>query len=429
MRRHPLAAELLSLAAIFLAVTLGAPFLRAETFAGLVTHVTTQRDFEVDGRHVTTTTDTVVSYSRGAAASQSPIDLAIRLGQTAEVSGKLDTKTHSVQATKVHLVLVPAGAMVSGVGVIDLIPPPDTSAPPNTLIVRADGNLIIITPDTVLTSTFPDPSLKGIHTNTWITYHGARNPDGTVLTDRVTIKPNIVAHKEETLNAKYDYKTDEVDPDAKQSGFSKAVKGVDPKQIPPYVDAAMQARVDRIGATLIPAYQRALPNDDPTKIAFRFQLVDRNWKDAMTLPSGIILVPHQVVERLENDSQLATVLADNMACALEKQTLKAIPASQAMTATDIAGAAAEVVVPGAAAVSLGTFAASSVMARHRLEQSGRVSLALLSDAGYDIAEAPRAWWLLSSKKPKEIANIPVPERAAYLYGVIAVAWPPKTAAQ
>lgn len=136
MRRHPLAAEPLSLAAVFLAVTLCAPFLRAETFAGLVTHVTTQHDFEVDGRHVTTTTDTVVSYSRGTAASQSPIDLAIRLGQTAEVSGKLNAKTHSVQATKVHLVLVPAGAMVSGVGVIDLIPPPDTSAPPNTLIVR-----------------------------------------------------------------------------------------------------------------------------------------------------------------------------------------------------------------------------------------------------------------------------------------------------
>ena len=190
----------------------------------------------------------------------------------------------------------------------------------------------------------------------------------------------------------------------------------------------MQARVDRIGATLVPAYQRALPNDDPTRIAFRFQLVDQNWKDAMTLPSGIILVPHQVVERLENDSQLATVLADNMACALEKQTLRAIPTSQAMTATDIAGAAAEAVVPGAAAVSLGTFATRSVMERHRLEQSGRVSLALLSDAGYDIAEAPRAWWLLSSKKPKEIANIPVPERAAYLYGIIAVAWPPKTAA-
>ncbi len=427
MRRHSLAPELLSLAAVFLAVTLNTPYLRANTVSGPVTRITSQRDFEVDGTHVTTTADTVISYTREFVASLGPPDLTVRLGQTAEVSGKFDGKTHSLQATKLKLLLVPDSGTVSGLGIIDLIPPADPSAPPNTLIVRADGNLIIITPDTAFTSTLPDPSLHGIHTNVWISYHGGRNADGTVLTDTVTIKPNIVAHKEETLNAKWDYKTDEVDPDAKQSVLSKAVIGVDPKQVPPYVDAAMQSRVDRIGASLIPAYQRALPDSDPTKIVFRFQLVDQNWKDALTLPSGIILVPHQVVDRLENDSQLATVLADNMACALEKQALRAIPAAQAMTATDVAGAAAGFVVPGAGMVSLGTYAAKSIMARHRLEQSGRVSLTLLSDAGYDIAEAPRAWWLLSSKKPKEIVNIPVPERAEYLYGIIAVAWPPKPA--
>jgi hypothetical protein len=427
MRRHPLASELLSLAAVFLAVTLNTTYLRAATVSGPVTRITSQRDFEVDGTRVTTTAETVISYTRGLAASPGQPDLTVRLGQTVEVSGKFDGKTHSLQATKLKLLLVPDGGTVTGLGIVDLIPPPDPSAPPNTTIVRADGNLIIITPDTAFTSTLPDPSLNGIHTNVWISYHGARNPDGTVLTDRVSIKPNVVAHKEETLNAKWDYKTDEVDPDAKQSVLSKAVKGVDPKQVPPYVDAAMQARVDRIGASLIPAYQRALPDSDPTRIVFRFQLVDQNWKDALTLPSGIILVPHQVVDRLENDSQLATVLADNMACALEKQVLRAIPAAQAMTATDVAGMAAGLVVPGAGAVSLGTYAARSVMARHRLEQSGRVSLTLLSDAGYDIAEAPRAWWLLSSKKPKEIVNIPVPERAEYLYGIIAIAWPPKSA--
>ncbi len=79
----------------------------------------------------------------------------------------------------------------------------------------------------------------------------------------------------------------------------------------------MQARVDAIGATLVAKYQRDLPDADETKINFRFQLIDnKKWHDAVALPSGIILIPHQVVERLQNDSQLATVLADNIATVL-----------------------------------------------------------------------------------------------------------------
>ena len=82
----------------------------------------------------------------------------------------------------------------------------------------------------------------------------------------------------------------------------------------------MQARIDRIGSSLIPVYQRNLPDADPVKIPFKFQLIDAtNWKDALTLPTGIILIPFELIERLQNDSQVATLLADNMAVALEKQ--------------------------------------------------------------------------------------------------------------
>ena len=59
------------------------------------------------------------------------------------------------------------------------------------------------------------------------------------------------------------------------------------------------------------------------------------------------------------------------------------------------------------------------MLRHAEQQSGRVSLSLLSDAGYDIHQAPLAWWLLASKKPKDLADISLPSRAVYLHQTIA----------
>ena len=55
-----------------------------------------------------------------------------------------------------------------------------------------------------------------------------------------------------------------------------------------------------VGEKLIPAFQRDLPDSDPAKIHFRFQLVDsKKLHAALAAPNGIILIPHQVVERME----------------------------------------------------------------------------------------------------------------------------------
>lgn len=176
----------------------------------------------------------------------------------------------------------------------------------------------------------------------------------------------------------------------------------------------MQARVDAIGAALVPRYQRVLPDTDETKISFRFQVVDlKKMHDALAFPNGIILIPHQVVERLQNDSQLATVLADNIATVLEKQELRNEPAARKIAATSWAA----LVVPG---LGFAGHAMYKDFLRHMEEESGRVSLFLLHDAGYDIYQAPMAWWLLASSK--DIANTPLPGRARYIYKTLGEAW-------
>ena len=103
----------------------------------------------------------------------------------------------------------------------------------------------------------------------------------------------------------------------------------DPKEYPPFKNDAMQARVEEIGNSLVPDYQRALPGSDPAKIHFRFQVVDNKHFcgllaacEAYAMPGGIIQVPHQISERMQNDSQLAAALADAIACILERQVYR-----------------------------------------------------------------------------------------------------------
>jgi hypothetical protein len=175
-----------------------------------------------------------------------------------------------------------------------------------------------------------------------------------------------------------------------------------------------------------PAFQRALPAGDPTRINFRFQLIDeKHLRDAWNLPSGVILVPYQVVERMQNDSQLATVLADNIAEAYEKDHLRLIPARRIATTEEVASTATGLFVIGFLP-SIAVDVAAGKHLSHQIDlqftQSGRVSLFLLRDAGFDITQAPLAWWLLAGKENQSIAKIPLPPRAANLYLALGTTW-------
>jgi hypothetical protein len=88
---------------------------------------------------------------------------------------------------------------------------------------------------------------------------------------------------------------------------------------------------------------------------------------------------------------------------------------------------AGVFIPG---VGIATDIAGSKVEAHvhamQLQQSGCVSLDFLHDAGYDIDQAPMAWWLLGSKSPKPIEQITMPPRATTLYMALGITWRPAT---
>ncbi|MEG9439029.1 hypothetical protein JAO29_23080 [Edaphobacter sp. HDX4] len=389
------------------------------TLSGYITRVSSPSDFDVNGVHVIVNGKTQLQRATDAQSSSTNVE-DVFFGECTDIYGKLDRKQHRVEATKVVFCRFDSEAL-SGVAIIDHLIEP---AIDKDLVVRADGYPIRIEPSTAVAYVAPLSSLNDIKPNIWIEYHGTLSSNGTILADKVLFRPNNISEKEGELRRKNEYDPSTVPPNSEQSAISKHFLGMDPKKIPPYDDPAMQSRVDRIGASLIPSYQRHLKSDEPSRISFRFQLIDNpKLNDALTLPNGIILVPRQIVERLENDSQLATVLADNIATALEKQRYRLDPAYKttnlAMEMASVGGA----FVPG-----LGL---AGVIAKHvsdtsiktdLIQQSGRVSLGLLRDAGYDLEQAPVAWWLLAAKPSKSMKDTQIPSRALNLYRAIGLIW-------
>lgn len=388
--------------------------------SGYITRSVSRSDFDVNGLHIISTPTTVFMQTSGSDASFPRVTGGdVFLGEHVAIYGKTDSHKQSVKADKV-VFYKPVPETLSGLAVVDRVLSPATS---KEVLIRADGYPIQISASTDVALAAPLNTLADLKPGIWITYHGTRGPDGMLDADRVSFRISPISDKEQKFVKKSEYDPSTIPSDIKQSKTSKFFRGVDPKKIPPYNDASMQAKVDRIGTNLIPAYQRNLPLDDSAKIKFQFQLIDNaKFRNALSLPSGVILIPHQIVDKFQSDDQIAAFLADQIAGTLERQAYRIIPASQGLQATNIAGTAAGFFVPGAGILTgLSTYTAAKSINTDLTDQSGRVSLCLLHDAGYDIQQAPMAWWILESKSSASLAK-KVPQRSINLYRTIGLVW-------
>jgi hypothetical protein len=390
---------------------------------GFVTRVASLTDFDVNGYHVVLNKKTPV-LSEIHEHQWQTATAAPNLGQAVTITGEIKKKQLQLLAENV-VFHSPDLSTRSGIALVDrVLVPAQSGNTPTRILLRADGYVILIQPKAKTTFQPPLKSVTDITEGIWIQYHGKPQSDGILLADSADFIPNAISDKEAKLLDKNDYDPAAVDPKAKQNVAREIFLGTDPKKIPPYSDPAMQARINRIGTSLIPAFQRSLPDDDLRKILFKFQLIDNHkWKDALTLPSGVILIPHQLVDKLQNDSQIATVLADNIAAALEKQSYRMQPARENLTGTSLVGDAAGIFVPGLSLVTgIATYSAEKKIETDLVNQSGRVSLGLLHDAGYDIHQAPIAWWILAKGSANGLPGTSMPPRSANLYLSLSSTW-------
>jgi hypothetical protein len=352
---------------------------------GFVTRAASPSDFDINGQKVFCASITrIVEPEHPNASYLGCPNGPVYLGQGVAVTGEWDKKSHIIRAAQIEFTPGPPHD-VSSSAMIDA--PPESGDPAaGALLLRADGYRIHLDAKTQITWTEPLHSLADVKAGGWIDYQGTRNPDGSVTATRATLMP----------------------------AFDSPTGGnVDTKRFPPYTDPAMQARIDAIGAKLLPAWERDLPDASSIKFHFHFTVVESNtWWDINALPSGTILVPHEIVERMQNDSQLAAILADGIASVFERQQFRAGTPGHVAAAASMASDAA-----GHLTGRAGKGAVSPAE-----EQSGRVAIGLLHDAGYDIDQAPVAWWLLADKKPAPILDTPLPHRAAYIYQTLGENW-------
>jgi len=396
---------------------------------GYVTRAVSGSDFDVNGHRILCDrkTHTTVESDRGAKVSVAgcPSELPF-IGEFLIIIGPVYNGSNLIHASRIESSRSPRHD-IAGFAVIDAAATRDaTEAQASDLIIRADGYRIRITGTTKIEWNPPLQSFDDLKAGSWVRYKGKLDATGVLIAASVQIGANEIDSREEKLRDKNEYDPSAIPADARQNFLNVTFRGgYDPKKFPPFADAEMQARVEKIGSSLIPAYQRALPESDPAKIHLRFQVIDNKHFcglipcDAIALPSGIILVPHQMVERMQNDSQLAAVLADSIARALEKQRYRTHDELVGAGATALAG----LFVPYAGGVmtSIGSATERKILT-DAMEQSGRVSLVLLHDAGYDIDQAPIAWWLLNAEKPQTLSEIEIPDRATYLYRILGEVW-------
>ena len=398
------------------------------TLSGPITAITSPTAFDVSGQHIALSPDAQLCTPPPHFGPDSDTPQQCRpragfttadlfLGEHVQLFGDAHSAKHTFIAHKIATRRPPKN--MTGTAIIDLIPAGQPTVPAVRLL-RADGYLLRITSDSRLQFTAPLNSVADVSTNQWIQYSGTMQEDGTIRVTAAAIAPNTVSSEEDKLRKKSDYDPSQVPYSKSDHDLSRDYVPTYYKQIGAWPDAAMQARVQRIGKSLIPAYQRTLPDSDPTKINFRFAVIDvQSLPDALNYPSGVILLPHQLIERMQNDDQLATLLADHMAQILEKDDVRIHAGHDVVVAADIIGTATGIGA-GIAADVVGNAIKDHIS--FGLARSGRVSLCLLHDAGYDIHQAPLAWWHLADKKGKPLDQIDLPARAEKLYESLALAW-------
>lgn len=145
---------------------------------------------------------------------------------------------------------------------------------------------------------------------------------------------------------------------------------------------ALQKYVNRVGLWL--ALQTERPN-----LPWRFGVTDDPDVNAFATPGGTILITRGLYERLRNESELAGVLAHEIAHVLQKHQLRAIKSALGREwKMDIANAVAERKDSGSARNQLKAFTAGTELFARGLDKSeefeaDRMGVVIAARAGYN----------------------------------------------
>jgi Peptidase family M48/Domain of unknown function (DUF5666) len=240
----------------------------------------------------------------------------------------------------------------------------------------------------------PLQSLTDVGPGTTMTYHGREQPDGTVLATKVEFTHNEMEEGEFNLWKQIKIKETPFNFYAEKPGELKV--GSDKYKLIP--NQQVQDYVNRLGQSLVPAYQRAMAEANPQKIHFQFRVVQAKSFNAGCYPMGMIVIHSDVFNLLENEAQLAAVLAHEIAHATQEHMYREMQHNKKRRTAMLVGSLV--------AAGMGYYSISRLLTmvntamvqgygRTLENQSDRLALQYMANAGYDIREAPRVWKLVA----------------------------------
>ena len=283
-------------------------------------------------------------------------------------------------------------------------------------------------------------SFGDITLGNFIKLDGIRSPNGLIIAENASVKENIFTKSDGDLRASLaeEFSADGLETVAVPSEYQKYTNHLErgyiqfgDAQFKLVEDLKVQSYVNYVGNKLVPAWQKNIPYDAPERLRFRFYVIENPTLNAFALPNGMIFVHTGLMEVLDNEAQLAAILGHEIAHAThehgreryDKERKRALAMKAAkivfrglemgdIYAADlllssevgyqgvkvVAGLARQIsALPPESRAAIGGLTAglsglaSNIHSQGNENQSDRVGLFYMEEAGYDPREASKVW--------------------------------------
>lgn len=395
---------------------------------GYITNINSPNSFEIDEVKITKNDSIILDFENQSADVQFKKE-DVRVGTEIEVQGMFNEETDELTATKVTIDL-DQFRKLKNTTVLTRNPEGIEKVENGwSGIFWADGRRIKIEPatqvlfelnktekkeatkpikkeeakkeaeaeDDEFINSEPLKSIADVKSGMFATYEGIEQPDGTILASRIVFMKNELEKGEDKfwksllVQEKASNFTDGNPGELKISQIGKF------KLLP---NKEVQDYVQKLGESLIPTHQKLLPVGDPQKIPFKFYVVSDKDANAFATANGIIVINSGMLTMLENEAQLAAVMAHEISHATQEHTWRQLNKDK--------GKKTALAVGGIAAAAFGLYGVSDILqltlaamqngySRRLEDQADRVGLEYLAAAGYDPREAPRVWKLMAKR--------------------------------
>ena len=382
---------------------------RAETFTGYLSSPTGVAPLVVDGRTVLISAQTRCSCSAALSVTTEHDIPIFPAGLEVSVQGSWDKKAQAWRAEQV----CPAGLptkTASGHGAIDAVLSTGTD-----LEIAADGRHLVLPAKAGAAALVFAPPLHAGDApavGEWIDYTADRLPNGSWALRSARIHEYLDTHAARRYRAWKPLAF--APPDSGRDGSLRVSHLLKTIKLPGDADA--QSRVARVGATVVPAWEKNFAVLYPDERHFRFYVAGKlPTAECTALPDATVLVPQANLKKLPEDAQLAAVLAGCVA-EIEEEQGPAYANQEGFVAGMELGGFVPVAGLG------GTLGAAAY--QHHLDevleqQRSRVALFYLKAAGYPSSAGAQAWERLASKHGEPDLSKPPGVRAAMMYQALA----------